>query len=98
VVVVRGAARWARAPVAAPAEIADAFGGAGRHRRQAGKARTQSVDQPVREGAARRVRVEHLNGQLLGAGWRRAPLQAGEPAGAVAGELARECTPGKVRT
>ena len=50
------------------------------------------------EDTARRVGVEHLNGKLLGAGRRRAPLQAGEPVRAVAGELARERAPGKVRT
>lgn len=50
-----------------------------------------------RPGAARRVRVEQLNGQLLGARWRRAPLQAREPVRTVAGELAREPARLKVR-
>ena len=66
-VVMRWAARRAWAPVAAAAEVVDAFRRAGRHSRQAGNARRQSVDQPVREGATRGVGVEHLNGQFLGA-------------------------------
>jgi hypothetical protein len=98
VVVMRGAAGRARAAIAASAEVVDAFCRAGRHSRQAGDAGRDPVGQPVGKGAARRVGVEQLNGQLLGAGWRRAPLQAREPVRAVAGEFARECAPRKVGT
>lgn len=97
VVMMRRAPRRARAAVAAAAEVVDAFCRAGRHSRQAGEAGRQPVDEPVGEGAARGVGVEHLDGQLLGARWRRAPLQAGAPVRAVAGELAQERAPRKVR-
>jgi hypothetical protein len=48
--------------------------------------------------AADRFRIgNHTMTQLLGARWRRVPLQAGAPIRAVAGKLAREPAPGKVR-
>src|SRR5262249_51366649 len=93
----RGAWRRARAPVAAAAKVVNAFRPAGRHGRQAGDAGRDPVDQPMGEGAARCIGVDQLNGQFLGASWRRAPLQAGEPVRAVAGELAREPAPRQVR-
>ena len=65
-VVMRSAPRRARAAVAAAAEVVDAFSRSGQRGRQAGDAWRQSVDQPACEGAAWCVRVEQLNGLLLG--------------------------------
>jgi len=96
-VVMRRPSRRARAPVAAAAEVVDAFCRPGGHTRQVIDGRWYPVDQPVGERAARRVRVEQLNDQFLGTRWWRAPLQAGDPVRAVAGELTRECAPRKVR-
>src|SRR5215475_12127582 len=93
----RRAPRRARASVASPAEVVDAFWYAVRQGRQVGDAGRYSVCQPVREGTPRCVRVDHLDGQLAGPRWRRTPLEAGEPVGAIAGELARQRSPGKVR-
>src|SRR5262245_2481573 len=89
--------RRARASITGPAEVVDTFCRAGRQGRQAGDAGRYSIYQPVREGAPRCVRVDHLDRQLLGPRWWRTPLQEGEPVRAVAGELARERSPGKIR-
>src|SRR5262249_25039784 len=97
VVVMRWAPRRARACIAVPAEVVDAFGDLGRLAREAGDVGGDSICQPVREGAPRCVYVHYLDCPLPGPRWRRTPLEAGEAVRAVAGELARDRSSGKVR-